>query len=107
LVSVVYGVVCCLRIYVVVFVQRALLSLLARVAEKSSENKMTPVRFVVCVLSDVPSHHFAKKANLSIVLSPNVIVANHQDALRAVKETSKCSALFEWMIASESLLFPA
>jgi hypothetical protein len=42
-------------------------------------------------------------ANLSIVLSPNVFVTS--DPTRIVRDTARCSALFEWMIASESSLF--
>lgn len=65
---------------------RALLKLMYTVAANASENKMTP-------------------SNLSIVMSPNVFVANHGDPMRMVKESMSASAVFEYLISHYGLLF--
>jgi hypothetical protein len=65
---------------------RSLMKLMHTVAANSSENKMTP-------------------SNLSIVMSPNVLVANHGDALRMVKESMSASSVFEWLVANYGTVF--
>lgn len=65
---------------------RTLMKLMHTVAANSSENKMTP-------------------SNLSIVMSPNVLVANHGDALRMVKESMSASSVFEWLVTNYGTVF--